>query len=317
VIDFRYHLVSLVAVFLAVALGIVIGTTALNQPILSDIKSQVTKLEHDKRNLESQTQQLSAQVRSDDSFESAVAPALVGGTLTGRKVLLITTSDAVTSDQVDAVSAMVRQSGAGVAGVVRLHDKYTDPGSASTIQSYVTGPGRPAGVTLPATDDAGQLVAALLADVLMVPSQQASPTGDTAAISTVLAGLSALDVLAQDSSAVTPADYAIVLTSGGFTGKDAKQRNTALVSLAAALDAAGSGAVVAGDATSAATGGLVGAIRDDATVSTTVSTVDNVPTAAGQISTVLALTRERQGTSGKYGTGSNTQPVPPVPGSGQ
>jgi hypothetical protein len=44
VIDFRYHLVSLIAVFLAVALGIVIGTTALNQPILADIKNQVTAL---------------------------------------------------------------------------------------------------------------------------------------------------------------------------------------------------------------------------------------------------------------------------------
>ncbi len=35
-IDFRYHLVSLIAVFLAVALGIVIGTTALNNPISAD-----------------------------------------------------------------------------------------------------------------------------------------------------------------------------------------------------------------------------------------------------------------------------------------
>ena len=43
VIDFRYHLVSLIAVFLAVALGIVIGTTALNEPILADIESQVDR----------------------------------------------------------------------------------------------------------------------------------------------------------------------------------------------------------------------------------------------------------------------------------
>ena len=43
-IDFRYHLVSLIAVFLAVALGIVIGTTALNEPILADIENQVTAL---------------------------------------------------------------------------------------------------------------------------------------------------------------------------------------------------------------------------------------------------------------------------------
>jgi hypothetical protein len=232
-------------------------------------------------------------------------------------VLLVVTSDAVSSNTVDAVTAMVRAAGGGVSGVVRLQDAYTDPAHASAIQSYVTGSGTPAGITLPQTDDAGQLVAALLADVLMVPGGQASSGGDTAAISSVLAGLSALDVLAQDSSSVTPADYAIVLTTGGFTGKDAKQRDAALVALAAGLDAAGSGAVVAGDATAAADGGLVGSLRDNPTVSASVSTVDDVDTAAGRISTVLALSRERLGTSGKYGTGSDTQPVPPVPGSGQ
>ena len=59
-IDFRYHLVSLIAVFLAVALGIIIGTTALNEPILTDIEGQVAELEEDKRSLEDRTQQLQA-----------------------------------------------------------------------------------------------------------------------------------------------------------------------------------------------------------------------------------------------------------------
>ena len=77
VIDFRYHLVSLIAVFLAVALGIIIGTTALNQPILADIKTQVSALEKDKRSLEDRTQQLQTQVESTDAFADAVAPALV------------------------------------------------------------------------------------------------------------------------------------------------------------------------------------------------------------------------------------------------
>ena len=44
-IDFRYHLVSLIAVFLAVALGIIIGTTALNEPLQANIEGQVTELE--------------------------------------------------------------------------------------------------------------------------------------------------------------------------------------------------------------------------------------------------------------------------------
>ena len=54
-------------------------------------------------------------------------------------------------------------------------------------------------------------------------------------------------------------------------------------------------------------------IRADPTLSAAVSTVDNVDTAAGQISTVLALGSEGEGTSGKYGIGEDTQPVPPVP----
>jgi Copper transport outer membrane protein, MctB len=316
VIDFRYHLVSLIAVFLAVALGIVIGTTALNQPLLSDIKGQVSKLEQDKRGLEDQTRTLQSQVDQAGAFEDAVAPALVGGSLTGRKVLLVVTDDKVSGDTVDQVSALVGQAGGAVSGTLHLQPQFTDPNKASAIQSYVTGAGVP-GVTLPPTDDSKQLVATLLADVLMIQNGQTATPADSAAISSVLAGLSALNVLAQDSSSVTPADYAVVLTGAAFTGKDAKTRNAALVDLAAALDAAGSGAVVAGDATTAGDNGLVSVIRDNPTVSTAVSTVDNVTTAAGQISTVLALGRERQGTSGKYGTGPDTQPVPPVPGATQ
>jgi hypothetical protein len=314
VIDFRYHLVSLIAVFLAVALGIVIGTTAINQPLLADIKGQVSSLEQDKRALESQTRTLQSEVDEAGAFADAVAPALVNGSLTARKVLLVVTDESISSDTVDQVGALVEQAGGAVSGTLHLKAQFTDPGKASAIQSYVTGSGLPSGVRLPNTDDSKQLVATLLADVLMIANGHTARSGDTAAISSVLAGLSALGVLAQDSSSVTPANYAIVLTTGTRSDKDADTRNAALVDLAAALDAAGSGAVVAGDSTAAQPNGLVAVIRDNPTVSEAVSTIDNVTTTPGQISTVLALGRERQGTSGKYGTGQDTQPVPPVPG---
>jgi hypothetical protein len=311
VIDFRYHLVSLVAVFLAVALGIVIGTTQLNEPILTDIRGQVTALEQDKRSLEDQTQQLQAQVDTSNTFTQAVAPALVKGTLAGRHVLLVLTNDQVSTDTVDQVTALVEDAGGSVSGQLSLAPEYSDPSTESALQSYVTGPGGlPSGVTLPETDDTGQLVGGLLADVLMIPPNGTAP--DATALSTVLAGLSALDVLSQDSSAIAPANYAIVLTAGAFTGDDADERNTTLTELVTALDSTGSGAVVSGDAASAADGGLVGFLRADPDLSAAVSTVDNVTTAAGQVSTVLALSREGEGTSGKYGTGEDTQPVPPV-----
>jgi hypothetical protein len=146
----------------------------------------------------------------------------------------------------------------------------------------------------------------------MVPTAQdgVAPTSET--VSSVLAGLSALDVLTVETSEVTPADHAVVLAAGGFEA-DAEERNGTLVELVTALDAAGSGAVVAGGAPSARENGLVGVIRADPDVASAVSTVDNVGTAAGRISTVLALGQEAEGTSGMYGTGEDTQPVPPVP----
>ena len=314
-IDFRYHLVSLIAVFLAIALGIVIGTTALNQPILTDIRGQVSTLEQDKRTLEDRTRQLDAQVKAGEEFDAGVAPALVNGALAGRRVLLVLAADSVPATAVDQLTTLVRRAGGTVTGTIRLRPGYTDPAAAPRIQSFVTGPGLPAGLSLPETDDTGQLVATLLAGVLMLPhGQGGGGTSGTAAISSVLAGLSALDVVSQGSAQVGPAEYAVVLTSGALTGADAAQRTAPLVDLAAALDAAGSGAVVAGTTDSAGAGGLVAAVRDNPTVSVAVSTVDDVETTAGRVSTVLALPRERQGTSGRYGTGSDAQPVPPVPG---
>ena len=310
-IDFRYHLVSLIAVFLAVALGIIIGTTALNAPILADIKNQVSALEKDKRSLEDRTQQLQSEVKNTDTFAEAVAPALVDHVLAGSSVLIVVANGDVPADTVDQVTALVKQAGGTVSGTLTLQPEYSDPSTATSLQNYVTGSGLPAGVTLPSVNDPGQLVGSLLAQVLMIPPIGTAP--DRAAISSVLAGLSALNVLTAEGDSVAPADYAVVLTAGAFTGTDAADRNATLTKLVSALDSAGSGAVVSGDVASAGDNGLVGVIRNDPSLSAAVSTVDNVGTAAGRISTVLALVSEGDGTSGKYGVGQDTQPVPPVP----
>ncbi len=311
-IDFRYHLVSLIAVFLAVALGIIIGTTALNEPILADIEGQVAELEQDKRSLEDRTP-AAAGAGSTPPRRSTRPSPRPSSTAPSPAPRCCSSSPTRRSRRRpwNRVAALVGEAGGTVTGTITLLPAYSDPSTEAALQGYVTGGGLPSGVQLPEADDAGQLVGALLAQVLMVPPGGTAP--DAAPISSVLAGLSALDVLSQDSDAVAPADYAIVLASGAFTGDDAAERSGTLVDLASALDAAGSGAVVSGDAASAAETGLVGVIRADPELSAAISTVDNVDAAAGRISTILALGQEGEGTSGKYGTGEDTQPVPPVP----
>jgi hypothetical protein len=47
VIDFRYHLVSIVAVFLALAVGVVLGSAALNGPVVAGLRKSVSTLRHE------------------------------------------------------------------------------------------------------------------------------------------------------------------------------------------------------------------------------------------------------------------------------
>ncbi|MDQ4038131.1 MAG: copper transporter [Actinomycetota bacterium] len=310
-IDFRYHLVSLIAVFLAVALGIVIGTTQLNGRVLDGLEAQVGVLTDDNNELEAQTDRLTEQLTQDDAYDDAVAPLVVANRMVGSSVLVVVTNDEVTPDVVGQITSLLGASGAALAGTLRIQPAFTDPQTAPDLQEYVTGNGLPPGVTLPQTDETPALVASLMSQVLMRPAN-GGPAPTETSTTTVLAGLAALGVVTSESGDVESADYVLILTAGALTGEESEARNRALVSLAVALDAAGSGAVVAGDASADAEGGLVTAIRSDGAAATALSTVNNVDSAAGRVAALLALTAERTGQSGNYGVGEGTVPLPPL-----
>lgn len=320
-IDFRYHVVSLISVFLAIALGIVIGTTQLNGAVVDGLRGQVNTLTADKRDLEERSQTLEGQLDTDDAFGETIAPFLVADALPGARVLVIVATEAVDPDVQEQTIDLIEAAGAEVTGVLALRPGYSDPQRSNDLQNYATGEGLPPGISLPETDDPGELVGALLAAVLMTSGDDSdngsadgdgSDPGSQTATTTVLSGLSSLDVVSVESPEVGTADYAVILTAGSVESDDPAPRNEVLAALAAALDAAGQGAVVAGDAIAAGDNGLVGFVRADTALATSVSTVDNINVAAGQVSAVLSLTAEGQGTSGKYGTGEDTQPVPPL-----
>ena len=84
-VDFRYHLVSIIAVFLALAIGIVVGTTALNGYVVDDLRKRNRAVIHDKRSLEGSVRDLRTQVSRRDDFAATVAPEVVAGQLTGQR----------------------------------------------------------------------------------------------------------------------------------------------------------------------------------------------------------------------------------------
>ena len=94
-ISFRYHLVSLVAVILALAIGIVVGTTALNGPITSDLRHQVDELDdtswlisQSRTDLADQVKTLQGQVDTAGQFATTFGNQVVDGTLTDQQVLI-------------------------------------------------------------------------------------------------------------------------------------------------------------------------------------------------------------------------------------
>ena len=88
-IDFRYHLVSIVSIFLALAVGIALGAGPLQQPIGQTLSSQVSTLRQEKDNLRTQLTAAQQQADAADEFAATVAPQLVASRLGGRSVVLV------------------------------------------------------------------------------------------------------------------------------------------------------------------------------------------------------------------------------------
>lgn len=308
-IDFRYHLVSLVAVFLALAVGVLLGATQLAGAASDDLRAQVRALEGDKRDLQAQLRTQQDRARGDDAVTTALAPKLVAGALREAKVVVVATAQAGDAT-VDGVQQSLEQGGARVTGRVQLTDDYADPRRAADAKSYVTGGSQPAGFQLPESDDAGVLSGALLSYALLgTPRSDPEP----AVTDEVLAGFSSLRMLRVDSPQVAAADLAVVVASGPERGDDPAARVSTLGDLVSALDGAGRGVVVAGTAAAAGRDGLVAAVRADSGLASAVSTVDTADRPVGQVAAVFALAQQSGGRSGQYGSGPGAEaPFPPT-----
>ena len=124
-INFRYHVVSLTAVFLALAIGLVVGTAALNGPVSENLREQVTAVSKDNSNLRDQQNQYRDELNRAQDFATEVSPSLLNGKLAGRKVLIVGLPGS--QDYVDQVISMLTVAGATVSAKVTVQDKFFDP----------------------------------------------------------------------------------------------------------------------------------------------------------------------------------------------
>lgn len=309
-ISLRYHIVSVAAVFLALAVGIVLGSTSLSETLLSGLNGQKDQLAAQNSQLQAQNSALQSKLDSGARFAKGVGPLAVRGALDKRTVALVSTPGASPDARKQLVS-LLSSAGAQVTAQVQLSKAFSDPTQADRLSELVTHL-IPAGAKLPTATDPGTLSGGLLGDLLLLNPDTNKPQASPAEIGSAMAALTGGGFL-KTSGDVHPAQLVVVLTGGAVTGDGAGDRASTLARFATQLDRSGAGAVLAGGSGSAKGTGAVGVVRANSAASSILSTVDDVDTPSGRVVTVLALKQQLAGKSGSYGTAGNAKAVVPSP----
>ncbi|EFG46315.1 hypothetical protein HMPREF0183_2424 [Brevibacterium mcbrellneri ATCC 49030] len=125
-IDFRYHLVSIISVFLALAVGIVLGAGPLKQPIGESLQSQVDSLRTDRDDLRAKLDEANGSIEDLNTYITESAPALLAETLKGTKVTLVSTPN-TTSQTIKDVQGRLEDAGANVSDGGQLTPESLKP----------------------------------------------------------------------------------------------------------------------------------------------------------------------------------------------
>jgi hypothetical protein len=307
VINFKYHVVSLTAVFLALAIGLIVGTAALNGPLSDELKHQVTQLSAQNQQYRSQVNSLKTEVNQKEQFVTQIAPLVLPGKLAGRHVVVVSTqqSDA----DVKSVQSDLELAGATVTGHVTIEDNFVKPDNNGPLLDLAATTLNTNAITgLPANSDGVETSTALLAAALMnhvpaVPRQSQQE---------ILAAYKSAGYIDYDTVPTGPAEAVVVLAGLPYTDQDATKENQNTLTMVTGFDKAGP--IVLGASTTAGSGNVVSAVRGDASLSKTVSTVDNDNTLQGVLAVTLALNEQVvYGRTGHYGLASSAMATLPKP----
>jgi Copper transport outer membrane protein, MctB len=305
VISFRYHLVSVIAVFLGIALGVVVGTTALNGAVVGDLRSQVSDTKKNSSALAAQNQVLRARSGNADLLAQTFGAKIAGSALAKTPVVLLGAPGAPKGLK-DAMAARIRAAGGTVAADLQLSKHFSDPRRANDIRSLATSGLHPIGLQLPTTDDPGTLAGALLGFVLLGHGQSTD-------LAQVIAGFATLNMIKAESPSVAPGKLVLLVAPGALPKDDEAGRM--LLSFSAQLGASTGGpTVVVGDPAANTAGGLVTLVRKDEVANKAVSTVDDANSPLGELTVVLTAADTLAGRKGHYGTGADTDGL--LPGAG-
>ena len=142
-ISFRYFLITIVAIFLALGLGVLAGSTVLEQSLVDGLQAQTDRLQADLSDLRGQATDQRVELDKLNEYSDAVLPVLARGRLVGRQVLVITDQGAIDDGLSDRVIDALRTADADVLAALRI-DPRMSASSAATRNALAEAIGVPA-----------------------------------------------------------------------------------------------------------------------------------------------------------------------------
>jgi hypothetical protein len=306
VISFRYHVVTIVAVFLALAIGLLAGSAFVEPELADQLRQQTDDLRAEIRAQEEELTESRTERDALADFVEAVAPPLVQGRLTGTPVVVVTQTgveDAVLAQ----TQAALANAGADVVTTVSATDQIVseDPGTQEELAIML-------GEPTASAEELPTLTAQALAERLSAPR---SPFAEQDLLASLLSAGFLAPVGGGPSEAtleeIGETGQVVVVLSGGRGDGDPvlapESFAVPLVESLAALDvpvAAGESLLNDYDYVS-----LVRASGPDGTV-----TVDDLDRTIGGTALVLGVEELlATGTGGDYGVKDGAEPLPPLP----
>jgi copper transport outer membrane protein MctB len=315
VLNLRYHVVSLVAVFLALGIGIIMGTTVIDRVTVDRLRQQLDRVEASVGQTRRDNDRLTTQLRTWERFADQGRSQLVAGQLRGVPVLLVGVQG-IDRKPVDGLRAELLTAGAAVEGTVWLTSKLnlTSQGDATALA---------AALALP--DDTPDV---LRATALSRLATVLGGTGDPAGVVPALRQAGFVEYeeppAPPSSTTTTPplgpgaiplaGTRYVVVSGAGARLDDDTMTMPFLVQLG--LEGAPVIAAEAGQDTPGGRGVFVGLVRRNAETASRVSTIDNLESFMGQAAGVLALGELGRVPAGHYGVGPGAQRLLPEPAAG-
>lgn len=305
-INFRFHVVSIVAAFLALAVGVVFGSTIVDQAIVDGLRSDLRNTRKGVTEARDQNEQLKSDIERFDNYSDAMAPFIVEDRLSDSSVVLVV-ERGVDEGLVESQRDLLAAAGASVVVVVWLEPKVVTPTDyLERLQEIVHATSPELVDVRAATFDA---LAFHMRRGVLTADEQTAPAEEQVDLPVLALADEGFIAIDGDVEALqgSPAELrrAIIVGSLDATAEAMEM----LAEVASAFDSEGFEAAL-GEVSPNATdivdlpdrGARLLAVTSGP-LATRVATVDNVDELQGRVALVLALADVVDGVVGHYGFG--------------